>query len=246
MHSDCISATSLANLLYFLHWCFFGLPGRPIVCRGAIFWILLAAMHTPSGEFVTWLARSVIPHEPALRSWLQKRARLDRIGLTADDIIQETYARLTRLASFEHIRDPRAYVFRTAYSVLLQEIRQNRVVSIESIESLEALDLVSQEPSPDRVLEMTQEMRILSLAINSMPKKCRIVFVLRKVHGYSQREISEQLGISENTVETHLARGVKKLMDFYQSSGIEPPAASDRLNSGEIRNGKRREARGHR
>ncbi|MDT9156054.1 sigma-70 region 4 domain-containing protein, partial [Escherichia coli] len=66
------------------------------------------------------------------------------------------------------------------------------------------------------------------------------------VHGYSQREIAEQLGISENTVETHLARGVKKLMDFYQSSGIEPPAASDRLNSGEIRNGKRREVRGHR
>jgi len=203
-------------------------------------------MHTPSGEFIAWLARSIIPHEPALRSWLQKRARLDRIGLTADDIIQETYARLTRLASVEHIRDPRAYVFRTAYSILLQEIRQNRVVSIESIESLEELDLVSQEPSPDRVLEMTQEMRILSKAINSMPKKCRIVFVLRKVHGYSQREIAKQLGISENTVETHLARGVKKLMDFYQSSGIEPPAASDRLNSGEIRNGKRREVRGHR
>lgn len=200
-------------------------------------------MERPSGDFVAWLARNVIPHEPALRRWLEKRARLERLGLTADDIIQETYARLTRLPSVDHIRDPRAYVFRAAYSILLQEIRQNRVVSFESLESLEALDIVSQSPSPEQITENAQELRILACAINSMPKKCRIVFVLRKVHGYSQREIATQLGISENTVETHLARGVRKLMDFYQSSGIQPPAASDRLNAGEPRNAKKREAR---
>ncbi len=195
---------------------------------------------------MAWLAGNVLPHEPALRRWLTKRARLERIGLTADDIIQETYARLTRLTSVEHIRDPRAYVFRAAYSILLQEIRQNRVVSFESIESLEALDLVSQEPSPDRRVEIAQEMQTLNLAISAMPKKCRIVFVLRKVHGYSQREIAAHLGISENTVETHLARGVRKLMDFYRSSGIQPPAASDRLNADEQANAKKREVRRNR
>lgn len=205
----------------------------------------VTVMERPSGDFVAWLARTVIPHEPALRRWLEKRARLDRLGLTADDIIQETYARLTRLPSVEHIRDSRAYVFRTAYSILLQEIRQNRVVSFESLDSLEALELVSQAPSPDQLAEMAQEMRILSLAIASMPDKCRTVFVLRKVHGYSQREIAAQLGISENTVETHLARGVRKLMDFYQSSGIQPPAASDRLNASELGNAKKRQARGN-
>ncbi len=203
-------------------------------------------MSASTGEFVAWLARNVIPHEPALRSWLQKKARLERIGLTADDIIQETYSRLTQLPSVDHIRDPRAYVFRAAYSILLQELRHSRVVPIESIESLEALDVLSQEPSPERAIELNQEMRLLASAINAMPEKCRNVFVLRKIQGYSQREIAEKLGISENTVETHLARGVKKLMDFYQCSGIQPPAASDRLNAGESENGKSRETRRHR
>lgn len=201
-------------------------------------------MDAASSTFVTWLARNVLPHEPALRHWLQRRARLDMLGLTADDIVQETYARLARMPSTDHIRDPRAYVFRTAYSLLLQEIRRSRVVPIDSMDTSEALDIASQAPSPDMIMEMRQDMQILSQAIDSMPPKCRRVFVLRKLHGYSQREIAEELGITENTVETHLARGIRKLMDFYQSSGIQPPIASDKVNIGgaDPDNDKRREA----
>lgn len=202
-------------------------------------------MTKPSREFVIWLARNVLPHEPALRHWLQSKTNLEKLGLTADDIVQETYARLTKLPSVDHVTNPKAYTFRTAHSVLLQEIRRNRVVPIETVESLDSLDLVSQEPSPDRALELQQDMRILASAISSMPKKCRTVFVLRKIHGYSQREIAVQLGISENTVETHLARGVRKLMDYYRSSGISPPTASNDLNLSELANGKKKTQRRH-
>ena len=208
--------------------------------------LAIAGMGIPSKDFVTWLARNVLPHEAALRHWLRRRTRLNALGLTVDDIVQETYAQLARMPSVDHIHNPRAYVFRTAHSILLQEIRRSRVIPIDSVVSLDSVELVSQEPSPDRALELKQEMRILASAISSMPKKCRTVFVLKKIHGYSQREIALRLGISENTVETHLARGVKKLMDFYRSSGIKPLSASEGANPGELANEKKDKKRNHR
>lgn len=203
-------------------------------------------MSTQSKEFVVWLARHVLPHEPALRHWLRGRTKLEQFGLTADDIIQEAYARLTTLPSVEHIQNPKAYLFRTAHSVLLQEIRRNRVIPIDSVESLDSLELMSHEPAPDRALELQQDMRILASAIGAMSKKCRIVFVLKKIHGYSQREIAQRLGISENTVETHLARGVKKLMEYYRSSGITPPNTSEGVSHGERTHGTKNKQPNHR
>ncbi|MEQ8299044.1 MAG: sigma-70 family RNA polymerase sigma factor [Hyphomonas sp.] len=190
-------------------------------------------MSAQSNEFIVWLSRHVLPHEPALRHWLQGRAPLHKLGLTADDLVQEAYVRLTQLHSVEHIQNPKAYFFRTAHSILLQEIRKNRVVPIESVVSLDSLDVISHEPTPDQALESRQDMQTFSSAIRTMPKKCRTVFVLKKVHGYSQREIAEKLGISENTVESHLARGIRKLMDYYSGSGISPPNVSEGIGLGE-------------
>lgn len=58
-----------------------------------------------------WLARHVLPHEPALRAWLRQKASL---GFDIDDVVQETYAILVGKASIEAIRNPKTYAFQTA------------------------------------------------------------------------------------------------------------------------------------
>src|ERR1043165_1101547 len=60
----------------------------------------------PSRDRIDWLSRHVLPHEPALRAWLRRRAVP---GLEIDDVVQETYSVLSGLASVEHIQAPRAY-----------------------------------------------------------------------------------------------------------------------------------------
>ncbi len=66
-------------------------------------------------ERAIWLGRHVLPHEAALRHWLRGR-RLG--GLDADDVVQETYARLIAAESVAHIRNARTYMFQTAGSVV--------------------------------------------------------------------------------------------------------------------------------
>ncbi len=52
-----------------------------------------------------------------------------------------------------------------------------------------------------------QELALLAAAVEQLPARCRQVFTLRKVYGFSQKEIAERLQISENTVEQHLHEG---------------------------------------
>ena len=51
---------------------------------------------------------------------------------------------------------------------------------------------------------------MLVKAIQGLPDRCRQVFTLRKVYGYSQKEIALRLSISENTVEQHLTKAARR------------------------------------
>ena len=52
---------------------------------------------------------------------------------------------------------------------------------------------------------------ILDNAINSLPEKCREVFVLSRMEGLKNREIAERLNISAKTVENQMTTAIRKL-----------------------------------
>jgi RNA polymerase sigma-70 factor (ECF subfamily) len=59
-----------------------------------------------------------------------------------------------------------------------------------------------------------------------LPDKCRAVFMARRVEGLSHRETAEKFGISEKTVEKHMAKGIRLLMDLFGRGGKSPQLAS--------------------
>lgn len=149
-----------------------------------------------------------MPYEPALRSWLLGK-RFP--GIDVDDIIQETYSTLAALESVDHIRAPRTYMFQVARSIVLDQIRHAKVVSIDSVSDIEAFGPVDERPSPETEAGDRQELKILAQAIASLSDRRRQVFILRKVEGISQREVAARLGISEGAVENQVARAIETL-----------------------------------
>ena len=189
----------------------------------------MGAMRHFDRERAVWLARSVLPHEPALRAWLRHRRHLP---IEPDDIIQESYAILAALASVDHILNPKAYLFQTANSLILRDLRRARVVSIRAVDDLDALGAASDEPSPEAQVASRQELEHLSNAIDRLPRQCREAFKLRKIEGYSQREIATRMGVAESTVEKHVAKAVKLLMDAFGRGGKVNARASSHTSLG--------------
>jgi RNA polymerase sigma-70 factor (family 1) len=72
-------------------------------------------------------------------------------------------------------------------------------------ESLEAFD---EELFSDDDIEA-----IITKAINSLPEKCREIFIKSKIEGKKQKEIAEELGVSINTIETQMGIAYKKLKE---------------------------------
>lgn len=168
-----------------------------------------------SDDRALWIADNVLTHEADLRRWLQRRRLL---ALEIDDIVQETYAILAGLASVEHVLNAKAYVFATAQSVVLRHVRRAKTVPIEAMRELESL-ADADELSPERQMAGRQELRRMAELIAALPDKCRQAVILRKVEGLSQKDIALRMGISENTVEKHVGKGVRLLMAAFADYG---------------------------
>lgn len=146
--------------------------------------------------------------------------------LDVDDVVQEAYAKLVMLESVEEIRNPKNYLFQTAYSIIATHFRRSRVVSIRAINDTDLAAIVSDEPSPERIVQDRQELEHIAIAIAKLPQTCRNVLILRRVEGLSQREVAARLGVSENSVEHHMSNGIRFLMDLYGRGGISGSRSS--------------------
>mgnify|MGYP001627409533 FL=1 len=194
-------------------------------------------------EKTRWFCRHVLPHEPGLRRWL---ARKRHAGVDVDDVIQETY---TVLAAREHVGDiqnPRAYIFQVAHSIVVRHLRRAKVVSIQAIEEMDGFDPMDGAASLEQSLIDRDELRRLAEAIAAMPGQTRQAFILRRVHGHTQREIAHQMRLSESTVEKHIARGVRFLIDWYADGGKGASQRSTDLKMEKrVPHGRKRHKSGH-
>lgn len=166
----------------------------------------------PADESVrfAWLACHILPLEAELRCWLSHKIRgLSRSDL--DDIVQEAYANLW-VADLPRIRNPRAFFYAVARNIVLEQVRRARVVRMERLGDTEALRILSDELGPDRYVGAREELAQLARAVEQLPARARRVFEMRKLEGLSQKEVAEQLGVSERTVEHNLARALARVL----------------------------------
>jgi RNA polymerase sigma-70 factor (ECF subfamily) len=178
----------------------------------------------------TWLAKEILVHERALRGYL---GRFFKNVADIEDVVQETYARLLGLndSAATAVRNWHAFLFASARNVALDRIRKARIVSLDTLAEMGSADVLDQTPSADEALNARQELGLLLETIASLPDRCRETLTLRKLYGLSQREIAERLGISESTVEKHVAYGVRLCAErmFAMRGGRRKPDQKDSL-----------------
>ena len=156
------------------------------------------------------------------------------MGLDVDDVVQETYAVFADMQSVEHVRFPRAYLFKVARSIVAAHLRRARVVSIQIGHDFDLFDLADDAPGPECAVIARDELRQLASAIGSMPPKTQQAFILRRVDQLSQREIAARMAVSENTVEKHISKGLRILSQWFAHGGDSVPDTSIAADKGYV------------
>jgi RNA polymerase sigma-70 factor (ECF subfamily) len=168
--------------------------------------------------------------ESVLRACLY---RYTRNASDVEELLQETYARLlTAGASNEpEVRSVRAFSLTVARNVAFDWLRHKQVVPIELVADMEAMDILDERDQIDAIVNSHQELMMLVKAVQQLPERCRQVFTLRKVYGYSQKEIAARMNITENTVEQQLIKAARHCAQalFDQPIGERPATMFERF-----------------
>jgi len=87
-----------------------------------------------------------------------------------------------------------------------------KTASYRLSDPLESIDeaWIDQGDEVYRLAVSSEEFRQFCEAVRQLPLQCRRAFVLKKVYGYSQKDIAKELKISESTVEKHVALGLRR------------------------------------
>jgi len=147
-----------------------------------------------------------------IKRYISKIVNIDDI----DDIVQETFVRSYEAELKQEIKYARSFMLKTAKNLALNHVNKWDNKYNDSIEDFSSpvVELTTQHfedefESKERFLQFCRATEQLSDSV-------RKTFVLKKVYGFSQKEIAQYLNLSESTVEKHVAKGLLKTMQYME------------------------------
>ncbi len=160
------------------------------------------------------VSEAFLRNESALKRFIR---RFLRAAPDVEDIAQETFLRAYAVERERPIEQPRSLLFRIAKHVALTQLTRKSRQITDYIEDSADSEVVLIEHSAEDELIARQTLGLHCEAVAELTPKCREVYLLRKVHGLSHKEIAAQLGIAVSTVEKHLIKAVEQCDAYLQA-----------------------------
>ncbi|MBN1598872.1 MAG: RNA polymerase sigma-70 factor [Bacteroidales bacterium] len=140
--------------------------------------------------------------------------------VVAQDILQEIFIKLWRKRNEIAPINIEAFLFRILKNQCLTHLKNMKVFEntkmnvkhSKEIQELYRIDFLKDEP----VLLIEKELELqVEAIIETLPDKCREVFLLSRVNGMRNREIADKLGINIKNVERHISRALKSFRAHF-------------------------------
>lgn len=166
-------------------------------------------------------------NKTALKQYLRRFvARAEDV----EDIAQEAFLRAFAAESMGEIQSPKAFLFRVARNVALNErARQSHVSTVPLEDFGETNVLYDSQVTVEDQVEGRERLHLFARAVAELPPQCARVFLMRKVYGLTCKEIALRLEISESTIEKHVALGLLRCSNYMRANGYVPrPSKSKR------------------
>ncbi|MDX1326076.1 MAG: RNA polymerase sigma factor [Arenibacter sp.] len=145
-----------------------------------------------------------------IRSYLDSPSDLD-------DIMQDTYIKaFQKLYQFKNDALFSTWLVRIGINEALQRKRKskrNRTVAIHNDQGIIQIADTS-IMNPERRTMYTESVRVVEKAIDQLPEKYKVVYMLKEVQGLDISEISSSLDLTSSNVKVRLYRARKMMQEY--------------------------------
>ena len=139
-----------------------------------------------------------------------------------EDIVQETYVRACQLDERAVMVQPKALLFKVARNLALDHAKraETRLARSEDTDSIAASEFGQGRDNETLDKAITQErFADFCVAVRRLPQQRRRAFVLKKVYGYTHKEIARTMQISEKTVENYIGKAMQACFEYLDRYG---------------------------
>nr|WP_223194732.1 RNA polymerase sigma factor [Pseudomonas sp. PSB18] len=126
---------------------------------------------------------------------------------TAEDLLQETYLRVSRALGERTVEHLEPFVFQTARNLARDHLRTRRMQSRTVLDDvpLEVVhNVVAPQSSAEDAAHAEQMLERLSVGLQALSPRQQRIFILSRLHGHAYQDIAAALGVSLSTVQKEL------------------------------------------
>jgi RNA polymerase sigma factor (sigma-70 family) len=168
------------------------------------------------------------PHSALEALFFANRARLLSFlrhagaGDHAEDLLQEAWFRLSAaLAAGTQVNEPLSYLYRLLHNLVLDwrrgEIRARRRGESWVDATGSARRGVSEEPAGERILIARERLASVQRKLDELGEPTAGIFRRHRLGGVTQRRIADELGMGLSTVEKHLRKAYRALIELAEA-----------------------------
>ena len=138
-----------------------------------------------------------------------------------EDIVQETFVRVCQIKNKDAVREPQSFMFRTAKNLALDHAKRAEsrlTTATDMIDDIPAAEFMQTSKNDTTYTQVASDEEFAQFceAVRELPKQCRLAFILKKVYGFTLKEIMVEMNIGQPTVETYIVNGTKKCVKFLR------------------------------
>ncbi len=155
----------------------------------------------------TDLKAAYISHSPELIRFVARRMG-DRHA--AADLVHDTFVRMAEQPAAK-VQDARSYLYRIARNLLIDQRKQDDRRKTFCVSHDMLGHVADDAPSPEDAADASIRLERLQRVVRELPFKTQQIFVLNRIDGLSYADVARHLGISESSVQKHLAAAVQHI-----------------------------------
>lgn len=131
----------------------------------------------------------------------------------AEEAVQDVFFKLLQLNRWSHIENLRSYLYKVLHNYCIARINATRKLEIKNEDLRTVLQYDAWEDPDIRREKYVTDQKLQQLLSHLSPQRLRAFYLVYQ-EGFSYQDAADSLGISKNSIKTHIKLGLRVLRGF--------------------------------